>query len=789
MPQNYEPPRDGLPPASSLQESPDLNRKSRAADEPRVNEESFRQFFTTLPEYSYMISPSRHILDVNPAACQALGYLKEELIGQPLSVIYAPESLSKMADLFDRWTATGELHDEEITILTKQGQKRTVLLNAACVKDADGNLLHSTLVHADITERKYLLEKLRESQIHLQGIVASAMDAIVAINEEQRIVVFNTAAEEMFRCPAGEAIGSSVNRFIPERFRAAHGAHIRGFGEAGVTNRAMGALNVLWALRANGEEFPIEASISQVKDSSKKLFTVIIRDVTKRNQAEQVVKESEHRFRLVANTAPVLIWMSGVDKLCVYFNTLWLEFTGRSMDAELGNGWAEGVHPEDLQRCLDIYTQTFDRREEFSMEYRLRRHDGEYRWVLDNGVPRFHPDGSFAGYIGSCIDVTERKLAEEKLQASEQRSMQIARRSPVAMAVEQDSGPTLYNDKFTALFGYSAEDLPSIAEWWSLAYPDEVYREKIKREWEARVAEAITKRSEIVPLEATVRCKDGSYCDIEFHFSCLGKMNLVSFVDITERKRSELDRIRMREEIAHMNRVASMGQLAASLAHELAQPLTAILNNAQAAAHFASCLEPDLAEVRAALAEIREDDLRAKSILQNMRAMFQQHAIASQELDLNRIVDDVNQLTRNDALLRGVKLELVRAPGGVQVRGDEIVLRQVLLNLINNGIEAMKHLPSEKRILTVTTAIDRSANSGTLVVEDRGSGISEENKPKLFKPFFTTKSEGLGMGLSICRSLIQSLGGSISYEDRPKPGAAFRVELPLAGQQDLSMTP
>jgi PAS domain S-box-containing protein len=138
-------------------------------------------------------------------------------------------------------------------------------------------------------------------------------------------------------------------------------------------------------------------------------------DVTDRKRAEEALRESEERFRLVANTAPVMIWMSGPDKLCTYFNQPWLEFTGRTLEAELGNGWAEGVHPEDFGRCLDTYIKSFDRREDFQMEYRMRRYDGEYRWLSDIGVPRFNPDGTFAGYIGSCIDITERKLADEAL--------------------------------------------------------------------------------------------------------------------------------------------------------------------------------------------------------------------------------------------------------------------------------------------------------------------------------------------------------------------------------------
>lgn len=144
-------------------------------------------------------------------------------------------------------------------------------------------------------------------------------------------------------------------------------------------------------------------------------FMVLAAVAEEHEQAAHIVRESEERFRLVANTAPVMIWMAGRDRLCTYVNQPWLEFTGRPLEAQLGNGWAEGIHAEDLQRCMEMYSQAFEQRESFAMEYRVRRHDGEYRWMVDIGVPRFNPDGSFAGYIGSCLDITDRKLAEDAL--------------------------------------------------------------------------------------------------------------------------------------------------------------------------------------------------------------------------------------------------------------------------------------------------------------------------------------------------------------------------------------
>ncbi len=255
---------------------------------------------------------------------------------------------------------------------------------------------------------------------------------------------------------------------------------------------------------------------------------------------------------------------------------------------------------------------------------------------------------------------------------------------------------------------------------------------------------------------------------------------VVTHVDVTPQKQSELDRRRSLEELHHMNRVSSLGQLAASLAHELAQPLASILSNAQAAARFAQRSEPDLGEIRQALTEIADDDRRARSIIDRMRAILKKQATPVHELDLNRTVEEVGHLARNVLLMRRIQIRLDLATGGVIVNGDEVSLQQVLLNLLNNGMDAVQDQRQDSRLLTVTTSVREG--TGEILVEDSGPGIPDLIKDRLFDSFFSTKSDGLGMGLSICRSIVESLGGRISAENRPEGGARFRISLPLAAQ-------
>jgi len=299
----------------------------------------------------------------------------------------------------------------EFRVVRTDGAVRWITSRGKFYYNAAGEAVRMLGTAIDTTEQKQIEEALKTSEEKFAtAFRQSPMSLSIATAHDNRYVDVNETFLKRTGWSRDEVIGrtpSELELWVDPELRT---AMVNRLLSGGVVR------NLEFKARMkDGEIRSCLGSKELIKVFGQLCVLTVTADITDLKRAEATLRESEERFRLVANTAPVMIWMSGVDKLRTYFNQPWLDFTGRSPEMEMGNGWAEGVHPEDLARCMDCYTKAFDKRQSFSMEYRLWRYDGQYRWILDAGVSRYDADGLFAGYIGSAIDVTERKAAEEAL--------------------------------------------------------------------------------------------------------------------------------------------------------------------------------------------------------------------------------------------------------------------------------------------------------------------------------------------------------------------------------------
>jgi PAS domain S-box-containing protein len=373
----------------------------------KKSEEQFSKAFRESPLILTLTSArDQRYLEVNETFERTTGYRREEVIGRtPLDIGLWVDDSSQLTEITERILQEGSLRELPIRVRVKDGDIRIGLASAELIEIGGEPCVLG--VTADVTDHK-------RAEDHFRLAVESAPNGMVIVNKQGRIVLVNSQTEKLFGYQREQLLGQSIEILVPEFLRE----RPWGFGTDFFANpqaHAMGGDNDLQGLRKDGTRFPVEIALNAMETNEGIQILGSIVDTTERKRADQALRESEERFRAVANKAPVLIWMSGPDKLRTFFNQGWRDFTGRAMDQELGEGWISGVHPDDLDHCLGIYSSAFELRTDFNLEFRLRRFDGEYRWILDYGVPRLDPDGTFRGYIGSCIDITDRKLAEESL--------------------------------------------------------------------------------------------------------------------------------------------------------------------------------------------------------------------------------------------------------------------------------------------------------------------------------------------------------------------------------------
>ncbi|WP_413163403.1 PAS domain S-box protein [Capilliphycus salinus ALCB114379] len=391
----------------------DITQRKQAEVEIRESEERFRTVANFTYDWEYWIDPLGNFLYVSPSCERITGYSPEEFIRNPqlLIAIAHLEDRPRILEYLQEGLQENKPYFIDFRIITRTGETRWISHQCQSVYSSDGRCLGRRVSNRDISEQKRIEQALRESEERYRRFIETTIDGVWVIDAANKTTFVNEQMAGMLGCRVEEMMGKSMFEFIdPEHWQIAAASFER--RRLGICEQHDFKFH-----RKTGEIVWTSVSTAPIFDSFDQYIGAfaMVTNITKRKEIEEALRESEERFRLMADYAPVLIWIAGNDGLRYFFNQSWLSFTGGTLEEEVGNGWIENIHPEDQEGFLQVYRRKFQIREQFSIEYRLKRADGEYRWLLDTGIPQWTKNREFSGYIGSCVDITDSKKTREQL--------------------------------------------------------------------------------------------------------------------------------------------------------------------------------------------------------------------------------------------------------------------------------------------------------------------------------------------------------------------------------------
>jgi len=502
------------------------------------------------------------------------------------------------------------------------------------------------------------------------------------------------------------------------------------------------------------------------------------REMEKRLLAsETLLKESEARLWEMINTIPVVAWFSLPDGTNQFHNKRWSEYTGISREESTGSGWRAAYHPEDLPRLVKRRQEYMSAGEPGEIQARVRRFDGEYRWFLIRAEPFRDESGEIVRWYGTCTDIHDRKLAQDELQRSEEKYRVVVETASDAIISMDEGGVIIFaNAAAKSILGYEPAEL--MGKPLTMLMP--AMMRQLHRNGFSRYVATGHRNINWRGTELTALRKNGQEFPVEISFGEMTRDGHKAFTglirDITEKKRIEETLRNTQAQLSRATRTATVGEFAASIAHEINQPLAAVVANGHACLRWLSSGPEGLAKAQEAAERIVRDGKEAGEIMRRIRVLFKKASIEKAELDLNEVIAEVVHLLGGETAKRRVAIEAELADDLPPVVGDRVQLQQVAFNLLLNGIEAMEPALGRPRKLFIRS---KRENPETILVEIQDNGVGMENAEKVFEAFFTTKEQGMGMGLTICRSIIDAHHGRLWAASSEGEGTTFSFTLPV----------
>ncbi|MDO9106896.1 MAG: PAS domain S-box protein [Methylovulum sp.] len=644
----------------------------------------------------------------------------------------------------------------------------------AFVLNAGFSLL-SVVIIATTSVHLSLSAALRESRQRYAGIVESAMDAMVTMDVDQRIVLFNAAAEKMFGCRADEAIGKPFGCYISD-------------APACAAVGKMGRLDTVTGLRANGEVFPVETSISQFGRGDEKLFTAVLRDVTERMHADSALKE---RLRLQDQLTKVAASVPGVicsfrlrpdgSSHLPYASPAFESLFGLSLDvvAEDFSPFFACIHPDDIGSVNATTAASARTLQPWRGSFRYNHPMKGEIWVASHSMPTSEADGSvlWHGYIH---DITESKRTEAALRESEARLALVVEAVNAGYWDWDLATRTLYlSAEWQRQIGFEGNELRNRWEEWECRlHPDD--RALVSASTESYIAG----RQPTFELEFRLRHKDGSYRWIHSRGALLRDSDNQPYrmlginLDITDYVRTK-EMSELRDKMEQSFRSCMAGQTVAAIAHELNQPLAALCSYADVALHLLQTGNQNPQKLSHVIENCALQAQRAGDVIRQLMAQLHNNDIISEPVDINGSIRDALAFIKADGYLRAFKTKLNLADDLPLVAANGVQIQKVLVNIMRNSLESMEENGINDGTLTITSCADVTSMVQVTVC-DSGKGVTDAAMLKaMFQPFYTTKSAGLGMGLAISRALVEAHGGKMWAEQNTGPGLSVHFILPF----------